>query len=298
MKHNIFINEGIKSKGFSLIEMAIVLVIIGLLAGGILIPISEQLQNTRLIDNRNQMETIKEALIGFAAANGRLPCPATTGTKGMESPQGGGNCTTAHGFIPFESLGLGGQFNEDYLLSDPWNSPYGYSVTVRDIDSNNQADFTTTNELKNIINDASLLDDTSAQLGLRALTLTNAESSSWTPNPCSGAGNTNCNDLEVYNDIGPGRTTLTHDAPAVIYSLGKNWAEYNVAGTGIPSNFETENVGSTSNGSRIYYIAGNNQFISTEKSQQPGNTFDDEVVWISKSILIGKLLTAGQISAP
>lgn len=298
MKNYNFIYTDIKDRGFSLVEMAIVLVIIGLLAGGILIPISEQLQNTRLIDNRNQMETIKEALIGFAAANGRLPCPATATTKGMESPQGGGNCTTAHGFLPFESLGLGGQFNEDYLLSDPWNSPYGYSVSVRDINSNNQADFTTTNELKNIINDVSLVDDTATQLGIKALTLTNAESSSWTPNPCSGAGSTNCNDLEVYNDIGAGRATLTHDAPALIYSLGKNWAEYNVAGTGIPSSFEAENVGSISNGSRIYFIASNNQFISKEKSQQPGNTFDDEIVWISKSILIGKLLTAGQISAP
>ncbi len=298
MKKNNFTNNSIKVKGFSLIEMAIVLVIIGLLAGGILIPISEQLQNTRLIDNRNQMETIKEALIGFAAANGRLPCPATAITKGIESPQGGGNCTTAHGFVPFASLGIGGQFNEDYLLSDPWNSPYGYSVTVRDIDSNNQADFTTTNELKNVINDASLLDNTNEQLGIRALTLSNSESAGWPTNPCSGAGGTNCNDLEVFNNIGTGRTTLTNDAPAVIYSLGKNWAKYNVAGTGVPSNFEAENVGSTANGNRVYYIAGNNQFISTEKSQQPGNTFDDEIIWISKSILIGKLLTAGQISAP
>lgn len=289
-----------KISGFSLIEMAIVLVIIGLLAGGILLPISEQLQNTRLTDNENQMQTIKEALIGFAISNGRLPCPATLTSSGMESPQGGGNCTLQHGFVPFQSLGLSGQFNQDNLYSDPWNNPFGYSVTVRDINQNGQADFTTTGELQNIINDITLVDETTTHLGLRALTLTYVDSMYWSPGPgpCAGSGNTNCNDLEVYNDTGAGRATLTYNAPAVIYSLGKNWAEYNVAGTGIPSPYEAENVGNTINGSRTYNIAGNTEFISREKSEQQGNTFDDEVVWISKPILIGKLLTAGHISAP
>ncbi len=284
--------------GFSLVEMAIVLVIIGLLAGGILIPISEQLQNTRSTDNKNQMETIKEALIGFAIANGRLPCPAIVNSNGIESPVGGGTCTTQHGFIPYQTLGLEGQFNEDNIYSDPWNNPYGYSVTNRDIDSNNQPDFTTAGELQNIISDTTLVDENSNQLGIRALTLTYSESSTWPSSPCTGAGNTNCNDLTVYNDIGAAQTTLTYNAPAVIYSLGKNWAEYNVPGTGIPSPYEAENVGATINGSRAYYVAGNAEFIYHEKSQQTGRTYDDEVVWISKPILIGKLLTSGQISAP
>ncbi len=297
MKSSIHDFELKQISGFSLVEMAIVLVIIGLLAGGILIPISEQLQNTRLTDNKNKMETIKEALIGFAVANGRLPCPATINSNGLESPSGGGSCTAQHGFVPFQSLGLSGQFNDDNLFADPWNNPYGYSVTARDINSNNQPDYTTTGELQNIISDATLIDETNEQLGMRALTLTFSEVT-WNPNPCSGAGNTNCNDLEVYNDTGAGRATLTYDAPAVIYSIGKNWAEYGVAGTGIPSTFEAENVGATVNGSRTYQIAGNTEFISREKSEQAGRTFDDEVVWISKTILIGKLLKAGQISAP
>ncbi|THB70968.1 MAG: type II secretion system protein [Gammaproteobacteria bacterium] len=284
--------------GFSLVEMAIVLVIIGLLAGGILIPISEQLQSTRLIDNKNQMETIKEAILGFAIANGRLPCPATVNSNGMEAPQGGGTCTTAHGFVPHQSLGLSGQLNEDIIFSDPWNNPYGYSVTVRDINQNGQPDFTTTGELKNVITDPALVDETNEHLGLRALSLTYAESASWFPSPCSGSGNTNCNDLEVYNDTGAGRATLTFNAPVVIYSLGKNWAEYNVGGTGVPSTYEAENVGATITGSRNYNVAGNTEFISREKSEQQGRTFDDEVIWISKPILIGKLLSAGQISAP
>ncbi len=286
-----------RSYGFSLVEMAIVLVIIGLLAGGILLPISEQLQNTRLIDNKNQMETIKEALIGFAVANGRLPCPATATSDGLEAPQGGGRCTATHGFIPYQSLGLSGQFNEDSLYADPWNNPYGYSVTLRDIDQNGQPDFTTTGELQNVIADATLVDQASAQLGIRALSVTFAEASSWPSNPCTGAGNTNCNDLEVYNDVGAGRATLTFNAPAVIYSHGKNWSEYYMV-PGVPSAYEAENVGATIIGSRNYSIAGNTEFVSREKSEQSGNYFDDEVVWISKPILIGKLLAAGQISAP
>ncbi|MCF8184500.1 MAG: hypothetical protein K9J43_05940, partial [Polynucleobacter sp.] len=47
-----------------------------------------------------------DALLGYAAINGRLPCPATAASNGAESPIGGGVCTNPYnGFLPAATLG-------------------------------------------------------------------------------------------------------------------------------------------------------------------------------------------------
>lgn len=116
--------------GFSLIELAVVMLIVSALLGGLMV----SLGTTREIGNRDEAEdmlaTINEALYGFAQANGRLPCPATAASFGAEAPLGGGNCTQTHGFVPAATLGLSGATNDDGLLNDPWLNPYRYSVTT------------------------------------------------------------------------------------------------------------------------------------------------------------------------
>ena len=64
------------NRGFTLIEMAIVLMIVGLLLGGMLVPLSAQMDQRNISDTQKSLSEIKEALIGYAMANGRLPCPA------------------------------------------------------------------------------------------------------------------------------------------------------------------------------------------------------------------------------
>ena len=63
--------------GFSLVEVAIVLLIVGLLLGGLLMPLSAQIDQQRNSDTKKAEDEIVQALIGYAVANGRLPCPAT-----------------------------------------------------------------------------------------------------------------------------------------------------------------------------------------------------------------------------
>jgi len=119
-----------KAGGFTLIEMAMVLLIMSLLTGGLLMSLSENREMINRTDAEKQLENFTEALYGFAQANGRLPCPATAVSNGLESPVGGGACTQSHGFIPIATLGLSGSVDANGLVVDKWVSPYRYSVTT------------------------------------------------------------------------------------------------------------------------------------------------------------------------
>lgn len=116
-------------QGFSLIEMAIVTVIVGTLLGGLLLSVAALRENNMRNEAELKIEEIIEALYGFAQTNGRLPCPATFNSDGAESPAGGGNCTQDDSFVPAATLGLSGAVNGDGLLVDPWQNPYRYSVS-------------------------------------------------------------------------------------------------------------------------------------------------------------------------
>lgn len=131
------------NSGFTLVEMAIVMVIVGLMLGGLMMSLSQTTENTRRSDAQIQLAEIVEALYGYAQANGRLPCPATPTSNGAEQPAGGGVCTRQHGFVPSATLGLKGAVNSDGLLLDPWNNPFRYSVTT-----SNTSAFTTVNRMQ------------------------------------------------------------------------------------------------------------------------------------------------------
>ena len=67
------------SHGFTLVEMAMVLIIVALLLGGLLPTVTSQLEQQRNNESSKQLAEIKEALIGYALINGRLPRPAPAG---------------------------------------------------------------------------------------------------------------------------------------------------------------------------------------------------------------------------
>ncbi|MHB1233387.1 MAG: type II secretion system protein [Burkholderiales bacterium] len=107
-------------QGFSLIEMAFVLVIVTLLLGGLLVPFTTQVEQKRIAETQKAMEEIKEALLGFAVANKRLPCPAKSPTDGTEL----GSCSTSpanSGLLPATTLGVG--------KLDAWGHQYRYIVS-------------------------------------------------------------------------------------------------------------------------------------------------------------------------
>ena len=116
------VHNPLSSKGFTLTELAIVLVIVALLIGGMLVPLSAQRDLQSTAETQKQLLEIKEALLGFAAANGRLPRPATSFADGAENPVlCAGNDATCTGFIPWTTLGV--------KKTDAWNKMIRYSVT-------------------------------------------------------------------------------------------------------------------------------------------------------------------------
>jgi type II secretory pathway pseudopilin PulG len=120
-------------RGVSLVELAIGLLVLSLIIGGLLVPLATQVEQGRAAQAQRQLEEIREALIGFALANGRLPCPASPTSAGVESPVGGGVCTHPYtGFVPAVTLGLPQIDAQGYAI-DPWGLPQNrirYAVTV------------------------------------------------------------------------------------------------------------------------------------------------------------------------
>ncbi len=113
--------------GFTLIEMAMVLMIVGLLLGGMLVPLSAQMDQRNASDTQKALSDIKEAIIGYALANGRLPCPANpSDVTGVTSTAGISRTTctstaSSTGVLPWATLGV----NE----TDAWGNRYTYRVS-------------------------------------------------------------------------------------------------------------------------------------------------------------------------
>jgi len=121
-----------RATGFTLVELTIVLVIVALLIGGMLVPLSTQRDIQSTNETKSQLAAIQEALLGFAAANGRLPCPASPNTTGSESPNdNSGICTNPwDGFLPAITLGLQPTDSQGYAI-DSWGNRIRYAVTTK-----------------------------------------------------------------------------------------------------------------------------------------------------------------------
>jgi len=251
-----------RQSGFSLLELAIVLLIVGLMLSSAIMPLSSRVEQQRVTDTRNQLAVIQEALTGYALARDALPCPATPASNGQAAVSGGG-CTRQHGFVPAVTLGLPGAQNQDHLLLDAWGNPIRYSVSNSDVDGDGNWDFTRPGEMRNVT------------LALLAPDLDVC-------NSAAGASASAC---------GSAATILSATAPAVVYSLGRNFAA-------ITSADELENVGANVGGGpsgRTYPVGGNQVFVSRTESGQAGNEFDDLVTWVAPSTLYGQLVGAGRL---
>ncbi len=104
--------------GFSLIELTIVLVIIALLSSGLILGLTAQRDVIANQDAQRQLDTAREALLGFAITNGRLPCPAIATLASSDANAGKENCASAHGVLPWATLGL--------PETDPWGQRLTY----------------------------------------------------------------------------------------------------------------------------------------------------------------------------
>lgn len=118
------------SLGFTLVEMAIVLLIVALLLGGLLPTVSSQIEQQHRNETRKQIEEIRQALMGYAIINGRLPCPTnqadpTNINYGSEDPL---LCNT-EGYLPWKTLGVSetdAWGSRRTAAADPWTGYWRY----------------------------------------------------------------------------------------------------------------------------------------------------------------------------
>ena len=251
-----------KQRGFSLVELSIVILIMGLLLGGLMGPLATQRENARLKDAREQLQLARTAVEGFALTNGYLPCPATPASTGFADPSGGG-CQQQHGFLPAGTLGLSDARNDDNLLLDSWGSPLRYSVSRSDVDGDGNWDFVTAGEMR----------DVTMPLLQPDLVICSTAAGA-TATACSGSN-----------------VTLADRVPALVFSMGKDWANFTSAD-------QIENAGAVVGGGpsgRNYAVAGNDVFVSRNPGTLTGSEYDDLLLWISESVLYGRLVASGQL---
>lgn len=114
-----------ESSGFTLVEIAIVLVVVGLLLGGLLMPLTMQVDLRRVEETIKEIDEINEAIVGFSLANGRLPCPAdpTIATGALNAGVELAACAgaAAVGVVPWTTLGVS--------ETDAWGRRFTYRVT-------------------------------------------------------------------------------------------------------------------------------------------------------------------------
>lgn len=263
-----------KNRGFSLIEMAVVMLIMGSLLSGLLVALTQTSNNTRITTAKTQMLKIEEALYAFAQAHGRLPCPAISSSAGYESLDIiTKNCTESHGFVPSASLSLYGRVNDDDLMLDPWSNPYRYSIAPYEVDANGNWEaegdgeyaFTEKNLLQELFNN----EDMNTELGFNS-----GEVSSM----LRICDTRDCG--EVYSQV----------APAIVLSMGPNWTNM-IADCGVVTNTdEVENAGAITDGG--YCITNTNTFVDAEYNEE---NFDDIIIWLSPYILFSRLIDAQQL---
>ncbi len=252
-------------RGFTLVEMAMVLMIIGLLLGGLIPTLTAQMESQRISETRKSLDEIQQALIGFAIINGRLPCPANpaiaTGqaNAGVEAVTGTAcsnvSNNAATGVLPWTTLGV----NE----TDAWGNRYTYRVTAIFADAVGSATFGY-DTAWNCVSTHICTPTTTPQFSSFAL--------------CS------CGTLDVRS-AASGGTSITNNVPAIIISHGKNGAgAYTQQGSQLPAGSNADEQ-ENSDGS------ADNNYVS----HTPTPDFDDEVVWLSNNILLNRMVTAGKL---
>lgn len=93
-------------RGFTLLEMAIVLTIVGLIIGMVAPLLGQVMESNRAASTNAHLDAIQDAIVVFVRANGRIPCPA----QPDDTPLGEENATCTgnndDGIVPFRTLGL------------------------------------------------------------------------------------------------------------------------------------------------------------------------------------------------
>lgn len=248
------------TRGFTLLEHAVSLSVIALMLGSIMVPLQTQIETRKVDETRRLLDLAHEMLLGHAAAHGYFPCPADGASQGQEvlgSNHATGSCPIYNGFLPAALLG--------YRPTDA----EGYGVDAWD---------TRLNRLRYAVSDQSVGGISSPFTranGMRSLPMASLAATPLLFICQSGSG-------ASANDCGTA-VTLASNAAVVVWSVGPNSA------TGGTSVHEAQNP--NPNGGSADRV-----FVSRTVSTVAGHEFDDIVTWIPATVLLSRLVLAGQFT--
>lgn len=290
-----------RTRGFTLIELAIVLVIITILIGGLAVPLLAQIQARRIAETQRTLEEAREAIIGYAMSNTIASscecvykadstlnlqddpldpsddpdstCPVslcpTTGTDTLELP-------IARHYLPCPDLNG----------TDPEPG----------VDNDGVDGLT---DLNNGVEDRYLSGACAASFGnLPWVTLGTAAQDAWGnrlryqvtatfADKSTGLPGTGGGDLQVCRASGCATVDVAGDVPAVLVSYGPNgWGGRNINGNTLRAPTSADELENTN--ADVNYVSR-----TPSKADDAAGEFDDLVKWISANQLRGRICPAG-----
>lgn len=266
--------------GFSLMELAVVLAIVALLLGGLLPPLAAQRDAAAADRTQKQLAEVRDALIGFAVAADRLPCPASASSGGRESfcVDATGACTPTtveqtpavlthgrcsngyDGFVPAVTLGLAPLDAQGYLL-DGWSNGEASRMRYAVSSSNGSNAFTQSGGMRQKTLAA-------LQPDLKVCNAGSAVLHAGDPAAATCAAN----------------AFLVSDAVAVVYSLGGSGAR---GGVGEDARHNPNVITSADPA----FVPADPVFVNAA----PGPGFDDVLIWLSRNTLYNRMIAAGKL---
>jgi prepilin-type N-terminal cleavage/methylation domain-containing protein len=271
--------------GFTLVELAVVLAIVGLLMGSLMFTLSAQSDQRNFEETRRRLEQARELLLAFAIVNGRLPCPARSTSAGAEvriadtdavvNNRGkcrnaagvedyyGGTLTdgSAGGFLPAATIGFSQSDSSGFAL-DAWQNRIRYAVAINKTNCS-----------------------TSPPAGLPLFTnYTNIQTYGMSCQPDDLLVCKSATGITASACGGTANQIMTQSlVVAIVFSTGKNGA---TGGTGAD---EFANLNGAGNVNPVFV------FHTPAPSNAANGEFDDQFTWITVGELYNKLISAGKL---
>lgn len=278
-----------RQRGFTLIELAVVLTIVAFLLASLMYTLSAQSDQRNFEETRRRLELAKELLLAFAVVNGRLPCPARSadtttpatvagdevrnassqcsgdsGAGAVEDYYGGTNAGVTLGLLPARTIGFQPVDPGGFAI-DPWANRIRYAVAK-----------TKTNCVAPLAPTV-LLDP-------HFVSATNMKNNGLACQPndlliCKSGSGITASTCGVTVPAGANQLMTSSLVVAIIFSTGKNGGTPTGSlGTDQLANLDGDPV-------FVYHAQTPSDFVNGE--------FDDQMTWITVGELYGRLVSAG-----
>lgn len=267
--------RGASAKGFTLTELAVVMVIVAFLLGSLMYTLSAQTDQRNFEETRRRLEQARDALLSYAVINGRLPCPARSANTlapvtvagdevrdatgacigdAVTDYYGGANAGVTLGLLPARTIGVT-QVDGAGFAVDAWGNRIRYAV------ANLVTGCSGTPTTPHFTNATNLKAN---GIGCQPNDLLICKSSTGiTATTCGGGANQIMSQSLVA---------------AIIFSTGKNGGTSGGTGADEAANLNADRV-------FVYH--------TPTPSDAANGEFDDQFVWVTVGEFYGKLISAG-----